>query len=106
MRSPSAGSPPSGALYEAQRAERRYRAVDAENRLVARGLESKWKQRLRELERAKAELARRERERPRALSAEDRRRLLALGADSYGKRRPPRLAIARNCCERCSKRSS
>src|SRR6202030_1962812 len=62
------------ARYEAQRAERRYRAVDAENRLVARGLESEWEQRLREL-------ARRERERPRALSAEDRRRLLALGAD-------------------------
>ena len=32
-------------------------------------------------EQAKAELARRERERPRALSAEDRHRLLALGAD-------------------------
>jgi excisionase family DNA binding protein len=69
------------ARYEAQRAERRYRAVDAENRLVARGLESEWEQRLRELEQAKAELARRERERPRALSAEDRRRLLALGVD-------------------------
>jgi len=61
--------------------QRRYRAVDAENRLVARNLESDWEQRLRELERAKAELTRRERERPRALSAEDRRRLLALGAD-------------------------
>jgi excisionase family DNA binding protein len=36
---------------------------------------------LRELEQAKAELARRERERPRVLSAVDRRRLLALGAD-------------------------
>ena len=67
--------------YEAQRAERRYRAVDAENRLVARGLESEWEQRLRELEQAKAELARRQGERPRTLSAEDRRRLLALGAD-------------------------
>src|SRR5262252_5176372 len=32
------------ARYEAQRAERRYRAVDAENRLVARGLESEWEQ--------------------------------------------------------------
>ena len=69
------------ARYEAQRAERRYRAVDAENRLVARGLESEWEQRLREFEQAKAELGRRERERPRALSTEDRRRLLALGAD-------------------------
>jgi len=69
------------ARYEAQRAERRYRAVDAENRLVTRGLESEWEQRLRELEQAKAELARRERERPRVLNAVDRRRLLALGAD-------------------------
>jgi DNA invertase Pin-like site-specific DNA recombinase len=67
--------------YEAQRAERRYRAVDAENRLVARGLEAEWEQCLRELENAKAELARRERERPRTLSAEDRRRLLSLGTD-------------------------
>src|SRR5437868_14771632 len=49
------------ARYEAQRAERRYRAVDAENRLVARGLESEWEQRLRELEQAKAELARSQR---------------------------------------------
>ena len=30
------------ARYEATRAERRYRAVDAENRLVARGLEREW----------------------------------------------------------------
>src|ERR1700751_5998142 len=31
-----------GASYEAQRAERRYRAIDPENRLVARGLEAEW----------------------------------------------------------------
>ena len=30
------------ARYNAQRAERRYRAVDPENRLVARGLEAEW----------------------------------------------------------------
>jgi hypothetical protein len=30
------------ARYEAQRAERRYRAVEPENRLVARGLETEW----------------------------------------------------------------
>ncbi len=36
------------ARYEAQRAERRYRAVDPDNRLVARGLEAEWEQ-LREL---------------------------------------------------------
>ena len=34
------------ACYEAEKAERRYRAVEPENRLVARGLESEWEQRL------------------------------------------------------------
>jgi len=34
------------ASYEASRAERRYRAVDPDNRLVARGLEREWEQRL------------------------------------------------------------
>jgi DNA invertase Pin-like site-specific DNA recombinase len=69
------------ANYEAQRAERRYRAIDPDNRLVARGLEAEWENCLRELEKAKAELAYRERQRPRTLSADERGRLLALGAD-------------------------
>ena len=47
------------ARYEADRAQRRYRAAEPENRLVTRGLESEWEQRLRDLENAKAELARR-----------------------------------------------
>jgi DNA invertase Pin-like site-specific DNA recombinase/uncharacterized protein YndB with AHSA1/START domain len=69
------------ASYEAQRAERRYRAVDPDNRLVARGLEREWEQSLTALEAAKAELARREREHPRVISQEERDRLLALGPD-------------------------
>jgi excisionase family DNA binding protein len=69
------------ANYEAQRAERRYRSVDPDNRLVARGLEAEWEQRLRELEKAKAELAHREALRPTTLSANERSRLLALGID-------------------------
>jgi DNA invertase Pin-like site-specific DNA recombinase/predicted DNA-binding transcriptional regulator AlpA len=69
------------ASYEAQRAERRYRAVDPDNRLVARGLEAEWEKSLRDRETAKAELARREARRPRTLSTDERRRLLALGAD-------------------------
>jgi DNA invertase Pin-like site-specific DNA recombinase len=69
------------ANYEAQRAERRYRAIDPDNRLVARGIEAEWETCLRELEKAKAELARREQQRPRTLSADERGRLLALGAD-------------------------
>ena len=69
------------ASYEASRAERRYRAVDPDNRLVARGLEREWEERLSALEAARAELSRREEARPRALSQEERSRLLALGAD-------------------------
>jgi DNA invertase Pin-like site-specific DNA recombinase len=69
------------AAYEAARAERRYRAVDPDNRLVARGLEREWEQRLTDLETAQAELARRQEQRPCVLSREERTRLLALGAD-------------------------
>ena len=69
------------AAYEASRAERRYRAVDPDNRLVARGLEREWEQRLAELEAAKDELARRLEQRPRILGQAERERLLALGTD-------------------------
>jgi len=69
------------ASYEASRAERRYRAIDPDNRLVARGLEREWEERLSALEAAKAELSRREETRPRALSKDEHNRLLALGAD-------------------------
>jgi DNA invertase Pin-like site-specific DNA recombinase/sugar-specific transcriptional regulator TrmB len=69
------------ANYEAQRAERRYSAVDPDNRLVARGLEAEWENCLRELEKAKTELANREALRPRTLSADERCHLLALGID-------------------------
>ena len=71
------------ASYEAQRAERRYRAVDAENRLVARGLEMEWEKCLRELDRAKSELQRREALQPITLSDSQRKRLLALGSDLH-----------------------
>ena len=69
------------AQYEAQRAERRYRSVDAENRLVARGLEAEWEKCLQAVEAAQAELARREQQRPRALTTEERDSLLTLGND-------------------------
>ena len=69
------------ARYEAQRAERRYRAVDPDNRLVARGLEAEWEQRLRELEAAAQELAQRECSRPRPLTPAERQSILALGQD-------------------------
>jgi DNA invertase Pin-like site-specific DNA recombinase len=67
--------------YEAECAERRYRTVEPEHRLVARGLEAEWEARLRDLAAAEAELRRREPDRPRALSPAQRQRLAALGAD-------------------------
>lgn len=69
------------AQYDAERAERRYRAVDPDNRLVARGLEAEWEQRLRDLQQANAELARREQRRPRELSDAEYKGVLALGTD-------------------------
>jgi DNA invertase Pin-like site-specific DNA recombinase len=67
--------------YEASLAERRYRAVDPDNRLVARGLEAQWEARLRELGEAETERDRRQRQRPRHLSDDERNALLALGRD-------------------------
>lgn len=69
------------ACYEAQRAERRYRAVDPDNRLVARGLETAWEKCLQDLRAAEAELASREKQRPRILSDEDRAAIRSLGGD-------------------------
>ena len=69
------------ATYEAQRAERRYRAVDPDNRLVARGLEREWEQRLAALQTANEELARRVEQRPRVLDQAERERFVALGPD-------------------------
>ncbi len=67
--------------YEAERAERRYRAVEPENRLVARTLESEWERRLAELAEAEAELKRRERQCQGRLTENDRKRIRTLGAD-------------------------
>ena len=53
------------ASSEAQYAERRYMAVDPDNRLIARTLEADWEKALRKLETAKAELALCEQQRPR-----------------------------------------
>ena len=69
------------ARYEAQRAERRYRQVEPEHRLVARGLERDWERALGALGEAEAELARRERTRPRTLTDAEREQLLSLGTD-------------------------
>jgi DNA invertase Pin-like site-specific DNA recombinase len=67
--------------YEAERAERRYRAVEPENRLVARGLESEWEHRLRDLAAAESELRRRQQQRPSAISPEQLGAIQSLGSD-------------------------
>jgi DNA invertase Pin-like site-specific DNA recombinase/uncharacterized protein YndB with AHSA1/START domain/predicted DNA-binding transcriptional regulator AlpA len=69
------------ARYEAERAERRYRSVEPENRLVARGLEAEWEKRLRDLTAAEAELRHREQQRPKTLDAEQLRHIQMLGSD-------------------------
>ncbi|MGH2823259.1 MAG: recombinase family protein [Thermoleophilaceae bacterium] len=69
------------ASYEAKRAERRYRQVEPEHRLVARGLERDWEQALSGLAAAEAELRLREHRRPRTLTPAERNQLLSLGAD-------------------------
>lgn len=67
--------------YEAERAERRYRTVEPENRLVARGLESEWENRLRDLAAAEMELRRREQQRPSTISPEQLQAIQRLGSD-------------------------
>lgn len=69
------------ARYTAATAERRYRAVDPDNRLVARGLETDWEAALSGVATAEAELARRETARPVTLSDDERAAILALGDD-------------------------
>ena len=69
------------ARYEAERAERRYRSVEPENRLVARGLETELEKRLRDLAAAENELRQREQHQQRRLSSEETQRLRILGVD-------------------------
>ncbi len=67
------------AHYTASKAERRYRAVDPDNRLVARGLEAEWEQALAALADAETELARRETTRPKTLTLQEKQAILSLG---------------------------
>lgn len=69
------------ARYEARLAERRYKAVDPDNRVVARTLEHEWNEKLREVD--ELELSHQEaRQRNKLeISASDRARILALAKD-------------------------
>jgi hypothetical protein len=67
--------------YEARHAERRYKAVDPDNRVVARTLEREWEQRLRDLEDIERQYGQAKREHRVELSIEDRARIRALARD-------------------------
>jgi excisionase family DNA binding protein len=69
------------ARYEADRARRRYEAVEPENRLVARTLESDWNRQMHELAEVEQQLAERRHQLPPPLSPDERGRLLELGLD-------------------------
>lgn len=67
--------------YEADRAERRYRTVEPENRLVARTLETRWELCLSKLKDAEKELERRQRQHPKRLTHDQRTSIRNLGED-------------------------
>jgi excisionase family DNA binding protein len=69
------------ARYEAERAERRFRNVEPENRLVARTLETEWENKLHEQQAAEAKLARKEQEQRLHLTDQQREQIRALGRD-------------------------
>src|SRR5256886_12516635 len=69
------------ARFLAGKADRRYRAVDPDNRLVARGLETEWNTALQHLADAETELARREAARPKTLTPQEKQAILALAED-------------------------
>jgi DNA invertase Pin-like site-specific DNA recombinase len=69
------------AQYEARCAERRYKAVDPDNRVVARTLEREWESRLRDLEEVRQGLESAKRQRRLQLSEDDRARIRTLARD-------------------------
>jgi len=70
--------------YECERACRQYDAVEPENRLVARSLESIWESKLRDVEKVEQDYRRWKKEQATALSADDRARIAAFGIDLPG----------------------
>jgi DNA invertase Pin-like site-specific DNA recombinase len=67
--------------YEVLQAERRYRAVDAENRLVARTLERQWEQALQKERERKEEHDRFRQQLPAQLTMQEKDQVAALAAD-------------------------
>src|SRR5262249_4103583 len=69
------------ARYQAERARRQYEAVEPENRLVARELESQWDKALGQERQLQEEYARFRQELPAGLSRAERAAILALAQD-------------------------
>ncbi len=69
------------AAYETRRAEKRYKSVDPDNRVVARTLEGEWEIKLRELEEVERQYAEARRTKRVDLSEEDRARVRELARD-------------------------
>lgn len=68
------------ARYEIELAERRYRAVDPDNRLVAASLEGQWEEALRAERQLRDEYDRFQHDTPTRVTTEDRERIRALSA--------------------------
>ena len=86
------------ARYDADLAERRYEAVDPDNRLIAATLEQRWNEAMQRLYDLEAELAAFERQVMRAVTAEQKRQILQLAGDF------PRLWAAATTSPRDRKR--
>jgi DNA invertase Pin-like site-specific DNA recombinase len=82
------------AEYEARRAERRYKAVDPDNRVVARTLENEWEARLQDLAEVHRRLENAKREHRVQLTDEDRSRIRALARDLPSVWRAPTTTTA------------
>jgi hypothetical protein len=69
------------ARYDAELAERRYQAVDPENRLVAASLEKRWEELLAQQQQLHEDYDRFTRETPQRFTAEEQTRVTALASD-------------------------
>jgi DNA invertase Pin-like site-specific DNA recombinase len=69
------------ARYQAQRVERQYRAVEPENRLVARTLERQWDEALQEVRRLEEDYTRFQRQQPAALAEREVGQIRTLAQD-------------------------
>jgi hypothetical protein len=69
------------ARYEVGRCRRQYQAVEPENRLVARELEARWEEALRQQQQLEEEYARHRQAQPAGLTPAEREQILALSAD-------------------------